>query len=63
MQDQNQGDPGDYTPRPNDFLVEPMLVPFESAKPAVEPDIEPEQPPSLFARLTAWLRPWASRKD
>jgi hypothetical protein len=43
----------EYSPRPNDFLVEPMLAPFEKKPDEKKP--EDQSPQSLLGRLFGWL--------
>ena len=43
----------EYSPRPNDFLVEPMLASFEKKPDEKKPEDQPPQ--SLLGRLFGWL--------
>jgi hypothetical protein len=49
MSPEDRTEEGEYQPRPNDFLVEPLFAPFEKEeqpKPAA---------PSMLGRLLTWL--------
>ena len=48
----------DYTPRPHDYIVEPMFAPLEkSGAGELVDDGEEAKPRGLISRLFGWLLP------